>query len=579
MGKACSVEVKKEKVGAINSMSVTTVAATELTGIKSLADFKMRYAEKGPLKEGSNVQIVLLRDNNATYCLRKVDRNTVPVQSIDELTRYSSLLSGLEHPHICKFVEVFQDKSMFYLIYEKADPTTLFEHIRARKSLNEEDAADYLRQVTMALSFAHSQGVAHGRLSPRTLILDVENIENDHDMTTQVKVCDFGQTFIFRPPVLDCTSSKKSLEVEAYTVSPEQVSKDFDGKTMTAMVPRGAYKNDMWALGCIIYHMLSGVSPFGAVNDRNGLVKLLKAPSVTFAPNIWGKVSDQAQDAVEMMLKITPDLRISASKLLSHPWIKIAKATMPKQRMVKLLGNLRQNVAAGEFKRFVLRVIAQQLPKNQKQTATIEEAFRCLDKNGDGVLTVDEVVRGLSKYPEMKADDLEVIFQAIDRDNSGSVNIQELISATIPETETTNLQTLWNAFNAFDDDKSGHISLSEIEKIVREIEGSLLAKDQVDVLVEQVHKELVDVATNDELDFDQFLTLMNPKLHDDQRKGYYKFCFYACGQDLHNVRHLPVQKWDIHNTGGIVSSPRSVYRRRQTAVGGGRQRQTVAKAG
>lgn len=90
----------------------------------------------------------------------------MPCQDKKLITAHFQSLNSLEHPHLCKFVESFEDDDHYYLIYEKADSTTLFKHIQAGQSFAEEDAAEYSRQICMALAVAHEQGVVHGRLSP-----------------------------------------------------------------------------------------------------------------------------------------------------------------------------------------------------------------------------------------------------------------------------------------------------------------------------------------------------------------------------------------------------------------------------
>merc|ERR1719491_1949621 len=112
---------------------------------------------------------------------------------------------------------------------------------------------------------------------------------------------------------------------------------------------------------------------------------------------------------------------------------------------------------------------------------TVETAFRCLDKNGDGILSVQEVVAGLKKHLGKGVDDgeLEHLFQHVDRDASGTLNVAEFVSASMPQGRSTSLPVLWEAFNAFDKDRSASVDFDEIDRIVREIEGSMISESQV----------------------------------------------------------------------------------------------------
>jgi len=489
----------------------------------------------------------------------------VPCQAADALARHLQNLSALEHPHVCRLIEAFEDKQQLVLVYERANPVTLFEHIRERSSLTEEEAADYLRQVAMALSVAHSQGIVHGRLSPRSLVLSHEEEEEDDDTETQLRICDMGQGWVLRPSLLEAEATQKSFEVETYAISPELACKDLVVAPDSA-VPRGAEKNDIWALGVIFYHMLSGTTPFKA-ESRADLLGQVGAKLVRFQESMWSKLSPPARDVVESMLRVNPGIRISAGHILKHPWVKVAKTTFPRTRMVQLLSNLQANVNECELKRFVLRVIAEQLPRDGKTADTVEQAFRCLDRNGDGVLTVEEIIKGLKKHLNLSDGDraLEGLFAKIDRDNSGTLNVQEFISASMDQKRSTSLPVLWEAFNAFDKDRSGHITFDEIERIVKELEGALLGKDQADSLAEEIRRELEAVSTNGSIDFDQFVyTMLNskPNATDAMRKDLCRV-LWGCGIDCYSVRHLePSTTWDLRKKGGTLCSNRSVYRKR-----------------
>lgn len=223
--------------------------------VQPIRDYRINYKEKGLVKKQGSVFTVASVEFKSQFVCRKVKMSEMPCQSMEAVNRHLQALSNLEHPHLCKFIEAFEDKGWLYLIYEKANHVTLFEHIRAKSSLTEEEAADYLRQAAMALAVAHSQGVVHGRLSPRSLILADEDMDDDDEIDTQIKICDMGQVFVLRPSVLDHEDSSKLLEVQKYAISPELALRELQTQT-DGTLPRGADKSDVWALGVVFYHAL-----------------------------------------------------------------------------------------------------------------------------------------------------------------------------------------------------------------------------------------------------------------------------------------------------------------------------------
>lgn len=534
-----------------------------LEGVKSVEEYKAQYKERGTLAKQASVITVESNEHRGQYVCRRLKLSDAPCQDKAIINQHLQALNSLDHPHVCKFIEAFEDRKYVYLIYEKANPLTLFEHIRLRGSLMEEEAADYLRQAAMALSVSHEKNIHHGRLSPRSIVLADDEEDDDEECDTQVKICDMGQTFIWRPSILDAKETDKTLEDLKYAMSPEIASEGLGASD--GSVPSGAAKNDVWALGVIFYHMLSGTTPF-KVTNRKDLVEQMCDRQIKFHDAMWNKLSTSARDIIEQMMRLHPGIRISAARILKHPWVKVAKATFPKKRMVALLQNMADNCQESEFKRFVLRVIATQLPGDGKHMTTVETAFRCLDRNDDGILSVEEVIKGLKKHLGKGSEDteLENLFMHVDRDASGTLNVAEFVSASMPQSRSTSLPVLWEAFNAFDKDRSASVTFEEIDRIVREIEGAMLSQSQVSNICTEIRRELESVSTNGSIDLDQFVFIMsnaNPNFHDNLRTGVARFLWEKCGFDNYKVRHLQVQQnWDLSQTG--PRGPRSVYRSR-----------------
>lgn len=543
--------------------------------LKTASQYKSSYIEKGKCTPAAKVVDVVARDgSDVIFCCRKISLESMPQKSMPELTRHCEALGSLEHPHICRMVDCFQDAKDLLLIYEKADPLTLFDHIRRQQRLTEEDAAEYTRQVAMALSVAHGSQVYHGRLTPAKLICAFKDCFDEEDAPAQVKICDFGQAFVLSPNPLEVPASgfaTKQFDALRYCATPELANGELLNK-----VPKGEYpeasaagRNDMWAFGAIVYHMLTGSPPFFDVKSLEVIKQKLTGESIHYTPRVWQNLSEHARDAVELMLKVNGGLRITAKNLLKHPWIKIAKTTFPRQRMVQLMHNLRLNCDRCEFTRFVLRVAAEQIPTDGKQTATVEDAFRCLDGNSDGVLSLQEVIKGLRRYLDITEEDLQSMFKSIDRDGSGTLNVKEFLVATMDERRAMSLPVLWQAFNAFDQDDSGQVSYDEVERLVKDIEGAAIGKIRADRLCSEIRDELAQVdprATG--IDFDQFVYVMlndRPSLRGAVKKDMSRLA-WRCGYDCYGVRKMGKQSWRVKaaNDKGQVSSPRSAYRKRTT---------------
>lgn len=562
--RCCDVSIV-EKKNAASRPSQAGRTIDNRRGVQTYESFKVAYKQKAVLKKDSKVIVVIANDTGGHYVCRKLRLDAAPCATEMGRGKHYQALAGIEHPHICKFVDAFEDKEYMYLIYEKADPTRLFDYVRTRKSLTEAEAAEYVRQITAALYVMHKSNIVHGRLYPRSLILVPGFQDEDPSCEVQIKVCDIGQGFVLRPAAMEESDESvgRTNELERYALTPEQAHRELP-PTEDGCAPKGAEHVDMWALGVIVYHMLSGSTPFGNLR-RDELVDALQTSLVSFQSEMWKKLSPDAQDAVSSLLMVNPLLRLTAQNLLRHPWIKVAKVSFPKRRMRRLLNNLKSNVEESEFKKFVLRVIAEHLPPEGKQAVVVEQAFRCLDKNGDGVLSVSEIVTGLQKHMDMSSDELSRLFAQVDRDGSGTLNVQEFVSVTLDQQQLCSMPLLWQVFNAFDKDQGGLITHDEIESIVKEVEGVLLSKEQVQSLTDEIRQELEMVAPKGCIDFDQFVyVLLNSKPNPQEaiKKDCARLLWNSCGVDCHEVRKLPIT-WSLDKPKNFnFVSPRSVYRKK-----------------
>ena len=181
--------------------------------------------------------------------------------------REARAAAALDHPNIVKVYDFGLDSDLGcpYIAMEYLEGRSLDALIEERKQVNEERACLIMGSVARALTDAHSKGVVHRDLKP-----DNVHVQTLSDGTEHIKVLDFGIAKIRHPdgtPTEKLTGTGMALGTPYY-MSPEQ-----------AMGKAADFRSDLYAIGCILYQLVSGRMPFDAEQPMAVLLKQLREPA------------------------------------------------------------------------------------------------------------------------------------------------------------------------------------------------------------------------------------------------------------------------------------------------------------
>jgi eukaryotic-like serine/threonine-protein kinase len=214
---------------------------------------------------------------------------------IDRFHREEEIGKVLDHPGVMK---VYPDhgRSQVYMVMEWVDGRLLREILNDEKKLPPDRAVKIAIGIADALGYVHSHGVVHRDLKPENVMVDA----NDH-----VKLIDFGIAGKDGARRLTFAKLSQVMGTPEY-ISPEQVK----GK-------RGDARSDIYALGVMLYEMLTGKAPFqgpnpfAIMNDR-----LLNSPVPP--REIDAAISPQLQEIVYRALERDPKNRYAKAGEFAH---------------------------------------------------------------------------------------------------------------------------------------------------------------------------------------------------------------------------------------------------------------------
>jgi serine/threonine protein kinase len=178
----------------------------------------------------------------------------------NRVRREQQIGEKLNHPSIVKF---FSDskRSRAYIVMEFVEGRSLRQFLNdsETKTLPPDRAASLAVKLCDALEYLHSQGVVHRDLKPENILIDDAG---------NVKLIDFGLASLAGARRLTFGKLSQVMGTPDY-ISPEQVR----GK-------RGDARSDIYALGVILYEMLTGSTPFPGDNPLAIMNLRLLAPPV-----------------------------------------------------------------------------------------------------------------------------------------------------------------------------------------------------------------------------------------------------------------------------------------------------------
>jgi eukaryotic-like serine/threonine-protein kinase len=198
--------------------------------------------------------------------------------------REMGIAASLQHPLIVPLYDSGNAGGVPYYVMRYVEGESLYERLQRERRLPLEDALQITHDVAGALGYAHGRGILHRDVKPENILL----------AGGRALVADFGLARAIGAADYKKLTATGIIVGTVYYMSPEQLreERDLDQRT------------DIYALGCILYEMLTGAPPYFGLSITEVVTRILRAP-VPSARRVQAGVPPAVDQAISRALAKT----------------------------------------------------------------------------------------------------------------------------------------------------------------------------------------------------------------------------------------------------------------------------------
>ncbi|KAJ5675229.1 uncharacterized protein N7477_005163 [Penicillium maclennaniae] len=284
------------------------------------------YNVTGQIGKGAFATVYKLatKQHGAIFAAKELDKrrfmkNGILDQKVDNEMR---IMKDLTHPNIVQYIDHHEHDRWIYIIMEYVPGGELSTYLSSHGKIPEEMVRTIARQLLRALHYCHKRRITHRDIKPdNILIASLDPL--------RVKLSDFGlskvtqeETFLktFCGTLLYC-APEVYPDYEQYRRGELRKRRRVgDPPPKTSPYSQSV---DMWSLGAVLYHVLSGVPPYsGRAEDRGvHMLRTIMESQADFDVLRRAGVSESGINFVAQLLNRDPFCRPTEKECFQHPWI------------------------------------------------------------------------------------------------------------------------------------------------------------------------------------------------------------------------------------------------------------------
>ncbi len=381
----------------------------------------------------------------AMKIIKKIDSNAASELSIlNEL----NILKQIDHQNVLKIYEYYIDTDNYYLITEYCSGGDLYDVMKTQP-ISEVQAACIIYQLLLALNHIHKLKIMHRDLKLENILV----AKKEEDGLYRIKLCDFGTSYLFKDG-----QKEKMIAGSSYYIAPEVFQRNYD------------FKCDLWSCGVIMYVLLTKKIPFMGKTEEERKKNIIKKG---YSPEPLQNFSKYVKDIINDLLERDYEKRLNAQQALTYDIFKVykCKETINKISSDEIkfyINNIKKYKKANVFQETAISYLIHN--SDMEDIDGPLKLFNLLDSNENGKIGYMEFYKGLCDIigEKLNEDEAKEIFYNLDTNKNGSFEQEEFIKAAVDKKIFLTDNNIKFAFNFFDQDKSGLITIEEIMHIFKD---------------------------------------------------------------------------------------------------------------
>jgi len=248
-----------------------------------------------PIGKGGFGQVWKVRHklSNKIYVIKVMNKkNIIEQKMVEQINREVDIMYRVNHPHIIKLYNHYEDEDNLYLIMQYASKGQLYAQLKRQTKFDQKTAAQYLRELISAVKYLHTAfqpSIIHRDIKPENILLD----ENG-----SVKLADFGWS-----------NYEGDIKRQTYCGTPEYLAPE--------MIRKEGHDTgiDIWDLGVLAFELLAGKPPFQGANNTE-LFSNIKKHKIHWPDDF----PPLAKNLISKILKQNPKERLTLDEIINHAW-------------------------------------------------------------------------------------------------------------------------------------------------------------------------------------------------------------------------------------------------------------------